>query len=77
MVDTTGWVPVSIDKGVSYVLYLFRPDSVEGKAYWDQGYLVQGLKQGVWIGNGDTATREVGDERSVPLSRFSEATSDR
>ena len=58
----------------SYVLYLFEPDSDEGKAYW-QGYLVQGLQQGVWVVDGDTATRQVGEERTVPLSRFSEAES--
>ena len=75
MVDTTGGSAVSLDTETSYVLYLFQPDSEEGKAYWDQGYLVQGLQQGVWVVDGDTATRQVGEERTVPLSRFSEAES--
>ena len=74
MVDTTGGSAVSLVTETSYVLYLFEPDSDEGKAYW-QGYLVQGLQQGVWVVDGDTATRQVGEERTVPLSRFSEAES--
>ena len=74
MVDTTGGSAVSLVTETSSVLYLFEPDSDEGKAYW-QGYLVQGLQQGVWVVDGDTATRQVGEERTVPLSRFSEAES--
>ena len=67
MVDTTGGSYISLALGTSYVLYLF-----EGGEYWDNSYLVQALQQGVWVVDGDSATRQVGDVRTVPLSRFSE-----
>ena len=63
---------VNLDVGTSYVLYLFQSDTEEGRAYWDNGYLVQG-KQGLWVVDGDNATRQVGDVRTAPLSRFSES----
>ena len=67
MVDTTGGALVSLDVGTPYVLYLF-----EGGEFWDQGYLVQALQQGVWVVDGDNATRQVGEVKTVPLSHFSE-----
>ncbi len=67
MVDTTGGSYISLDVGTSYVLYLF-----EGGEYWDHSYLVQGLQQGVWVVDGDSATRQDGDVVTLPLPRFSE-----
>lgn len=67
MVDVTGGAPVSLDVGTSYVLYLF-----DGGDVWGDSYLVQALRQGVWVVDGENATREVGDVKTVPLSRFSE-----
>ena len=61
---------ISLQEGVSYVLFLFQPDSAEGKAYWNQGYLIQGIQQGVWEVNGDVAVRAVGSERSLELNQF-------
>ena len=62
MVDTTGGAPVSLDVGTTYVLYLFQSDTEEGRAYWDHGYLIQGW-QGLWVVDGDNATRQIGDVR--------------
>ena len=64
---------ISLKEGVPYVLFLFRPDSEEGKAYWDHGYLVHG-NQGVWIAKEDRAVREFGldSETDLPLTRFSD-----
>ena len=61
---------ISLQEGVSYVLFLFQPDSAEGKAYWNQGYLIQGIQPGVWEVNGDVAVRAVGSERSLELNQF-------
>ena len=68
---------IVLQEGVPYILFLFRPDSEEGKAYWDYGYLVQG-NQGVWIVKGDRAVREFGfdSETDLPLTRFSDLGSD-
>ena len=61
---------ISLEDGESYVLFLFQPDSVEGRSYWDNGYLVQGLGQGVWTVKGNLATRGDASQESVELARF-------
>lgn len=60
----------SLQEGTDYVLFLFRSDTDEGKAYWDHGYLIQG-SQGLWTVSGDRASRAAGSLRDVPLTRFS------
>ena len=60
----------SLQEGTDYVLFLFRSDTDEGKAYWDYGYLIQG-SQGLWTVSGDRASRAAGSLRDVPLTRFS------
>ena len=59
-----------LQEGTDYVLFLFRSDTDEGKAYWDYGYLIQG-SQGLWTVSGDRAARSAGSLRDVPLTRFS------
>ena len=63
---------LALEERVDYVLFLFRPDTAEGRAYWNEGYLVQGLRQGLWTVDGDRAVREVGDEKSLALTQFTE-----
>lgn len=61
---------IRLEDCASYVLFLFQPDSAEGRSYWDGGYLVQGLGQGVWTVNGNSAVRGDGTGEIVELSRF-------
>ena len=76
MVSTSKNDLFGVNVGNSYVLYLFQSESAEGKAYWDQAYLVQGLAQGVWTVDGENATRQIGDVRSRALTKFRDAPSD-
>ena len=59
-----------LDEGTTYVLFLFRSDTAEGRAYWNDGYLIQG-PQGLWTVNGETATRQMGEEKSLTLTQLS------
>lgn len=70
MSDDSALYPwVDIEEGTDYILFLFRPDSDEGKAYWEQGYLIQGV-QGLWTVEGDKANRDKGVVRSMDVSEL-------
>ena len=62
---------ISLEDGEAYVLFLFQPDTAEGRSYWNQGYLIQGLRQGVWTVEGNSAVRADGSRETVELARFS------
>ena len=72
MVDAGLADDITLKEGVDYVLFLFQPDTAEGRAYWNEGYLIQGLLQGLWTVDRDRAVREVGDEKSLALTQFTE-----
>ena len=67
--DSALYPRVNIEEGTDYILFLFRPDSDEGKAYWEQGYLIQGV-QGLWTVEGDKADRYGGIVRSMDVSEL-------
>ena len=67
--DSALYPRVNIEEGTDYILFLFRPDSDEGKAYWEQGYLIQGV-QGLWTVEGDKANRDKGVVRSMDVSEL-------
>ena len=48
-----------LNEGISYVLFLFRSNTPEGRAYWNNGCLIQGA-QGLWAVDG-SATRQMGE----------------
>lgn len=67
--DSTLYPWVDIEEGTDYVLFLFRPDSDEGKTYWEHGYLIQGV-QGLWTVKGDKAVRDDGFVNSMGVSEL-------
>ena len=62
---------LTLEQGTAYVLFLFQPATAEGRAYFDQGFLIHGF-QGLWTVKGDTVIRGPrGGETTLRLSYLS------